>query len=650
LQEWLPSLSLWVQKKAMRPWLKYGIVICFSLAAVSCRSQGLKDTVVAIKDIPVQAAKLNGQQMVSTSDMELDRQYETGKRLSDVLGENTSVFIKNYGVGQLSSISVNGSSAAQTAILWNGIKINNPNTGQTDLALFDMGTIDNISLVNTASNQSVGGMLALNNNHTFSTDTLLSNNVIRYGSFNTLNLTSNNSYTIGRFYGSTKINYISSDNDFPFVNTTQIGNPVQIEKNAATSLLSFLQQLEVKLNRQYHLGAMFWVTDADRQLPPVMTDPSGFEHEWDKSYRSMAYFTGKKNAFSFSLKSSYLYDWLRYTDPVGAIDSRSSAQAIRNIFNASYDLRGRWLLDGTINYDHEQANSSGYNVTQARNVSGLSIAATYRYLGFSKIGLSMKQDLLEGRPLPFCPAAFISAGKAIHKHTINVTLNGARAYRLPALNDLYWTEGGNPNLQPEHAWNSSLNADYSFSNFIRVNANGFYDYVTNWILWTPSYNAIWTAENVKRVVSRGVNLSIRAQNKASLADKGFVIAFYAGYSYTNTISLDAATANDNSKDKQLIYVPLHNLSASLQLQYRRFYIRTIHSYTGIRYTATDDSQSLPGYYLTHVEVGKDFYFHHRQIGLAFRVNNIANAQYQVIAVRPMPGRNYEMTVRINLAK
>jgi iron complex outermembrane receptor protein len=151
-------------------------------------------------------------------------------------------------------------------------------------------------------------------------------------------------------------------------------------------------------------------------------------------------------------------------------------------------------------------------------------------------------------------------------------------------------------------------------------------------------------------VSRGVNVSLKAQNKVSLSDRGFVVAFHAGYSYTNTISLDAASADDDSKDKQLIYVPLHNFSASLQLQYRRFYIRTIHSFTGIRYTATDDSQFLPGYYLTHLEAGKDFYFHNQQIGLSFRVNNITNCQYQVIAQRPMPGRSYEMTVRLNLAK
>ena len=615
-------------------------------------AQGIKDSVIQMKTIPIEwnaNSKERTNIDLSTDNLKLDADYQTGKRVSDVLGENTSVFIKNYGVGQLSSISINGSSAAQTTIEWNGVKINSPTTGQVDLALFDMGTVDNMKVTNTATNQSVGGLLSLNNNKMFNSDTLISNNVIRYGSFNTLNLSSNNSYSIGMFSGSTKINYLRSDNDFPFVNNSQIGAPIQRETNAATSLVSFLQQLDFRI-KQYNVGVMFWVTDADRQLPPVMTDPSGSEHEWDRSYRSMAYFTGRKKAFTFSLKSSYLYDWLRYTDPVGAIDSRSTAQAIRSLFNLGYNFKDKLLLDGTINYDHELATSSGFDTLRSRNISGINISATYRFGRFSKAGESVKQDLLGTSALPFSPGAYILVGKTIKKSTFYAKLCGARTYRLPALNDLYWNPGGNPSLQPEHAWNSSLSLDYGYKSFVKFQVNGFYNYVTDWILWTPTQSGIWTAQNVKRVVSRGVNVSLKAQNKVSLSDRGFVVAFHAGYSYTNTISLDAASADDDSKDKQLIYVPLHNFSASLQLQYRRFYIRTIHSFTGIRYTATDDSQFLPGYYLTHLEAGKDFYFHNQQIGLSFRVNNITNCQYQVIAQRPMPGRSYEMTVRLNLAK
>lgn len=633
--------------------LKYGLSFLLLLCVYHGYAQHMEDTVVQMKTIPVECSVIGiayGVLTINTRDLKLDADYQTGKRISDILGENTSVFIKNYGVGQLSSISINGSSAAQTAIQWNGIKLNSPANGQTDLSLFDMGTVDNIKVTNNASNESMGGTLALNNSLPEDRlDTLISKNVIRYGSFSTLNLSSNNSYRFRRFSGATKINYIRSDNDFPFVNYTQIGAPVQRQTNAATSLLSFLQQLDLT-GRFYNVGIMFWLTDADRQIAPTMTQPVSHAHEWDRSYRTLAYFTGSKRAFKFSLKAAYLLDQLKYNDPIAAIDSRSFGHAFRNVFKATYNHKDKLNIDASLNYDHEIVTSTGFDLSKNRNLSGINLAVAYRFWGLSSVGISLRQDLLEAKVMPFSPSAYIALSRFVKGQFISAALSGARTYRIPSLNDLYWNTGGNPNLRPEHGWNSSLNIDYNFRQLFSVNINGFYNYVTDWILWHPTQSGIWTPDNVKQVLSRGVNMSIKLQNKVRLSDKGFVVVFYSGYSYTNTISLDAISSNDNSQNKQLIYVPLHNFSASLQVQYRHFYIRSIHSYTGIRYTTTDDSQSLSGYYLTHLELGKDFYFNSQQIGLSFRINNITESQYQVVDQRPMPGRSYEMTVRLNLTK
>ena len=74
-------------------------------------SQGIKDTVVQMKTIPIERnASITSITVTHSEENHLDADYQAGKRVSDVLGENTSVFIKNYGVGQLSSISINGRS------------------------------------------------------------------------------------------------------------------------------------------------------------------------------------------------------------------------------------------------------------------------------------------------------------------------------------------------------------------------------------------------------------------------------------------------------------------------------------------------------------------------------------------------------------
>ena len=51
--------------------------------------------------------------------------YEKGTlSLSDLLSENTPVFIKNHGRGALASASFRGTAASHTQVNWNGIKIN----------------------------------------------------------------------------------------------------------------------------------------------------------------------------------------------------------------------------------------------------------------------------------------------------------------------------------------------------------------------------------------------------------------------------------------------------------------------------------------------------------------------------------------------
>src|SRR5688500_5950650 len=51
---------------------------------------------------------------------------EEVRTLSDQLIDETSFYLKTYGNNQLSTITIRGTTASQTAVLWNGININSP--------------------------------------------------------------------------------------------------------------------------------------------------------------------------------------------------------------------------------------------------------------------------------------------------------------------------------------------------------------------------------------------------------------------------------------------------------------------------------------------------------------------------------------------
>jgi iron complex outermembrane receptor protein len=230
------------------------------------------------------------------------------------------------------------------------------------------------------------------------------------------------------------------------------------------------------------------------------------------------------------------------------------------------------------------------------------------------------------------------------KNRFLIGVMASHNFRFPTLNDLYWIPGGNPNLKEEKSINGELQAKYSYGKWLDVSLSNFYIYAQDWIQWIPQ-GPVWQAENFRRVFSRGLEATIHLSNGMGDNPRRFGIHFNASYTYTKATNLDGLSATDLSKGKQLIYTPYHNLSFGLQLQYQRFYLRSVNTFTGAVYTSTDNSQTLQGYFIPNLEAGKDFVINHLDVGLSFRVNNLGNAQYQAVAQRPMPGRNFEGTLR-----
>ena len=68
------------------------------------------------------------------------------RNLSDLLQDESPIFIKSYGLGGLATTSARGGSAQHTAILWNGFQINNASTGQIDLSLIPMQSAGSVAI------------------------------------------------------------------------------------------------------------------------------------------------------------------------------------------------------------------------------------------------------------------------------------------------------------------------------------------------------------------------------------------------------------------------------------------------------------------------------------------------------------------------
>jgi iron complex outermembrane receptor protein len=112
------------------------------------------------------------------------------------------------------------------------------------------------------------------------------------------------------------------------------------------------------------------------------------------------------------------------------------------------------------------------------------------------------------------------------------------------------------------------------------------------------------------------------------------------YAFNRSRSLDIK----ESRQKQLIYVPEHQLNGSVRTVLRNFSAGLTGSYTGKRYTTADNSSSLPGYTLVNFNAGYSFRTGRNIFDIAFRADNLLNKQYEVIAWYPMPGRSFLLSL------
>ncbi|MCX6199883.1 MAG: TonB-dependent receptor plug domain-containing protein [Bacteroidetes bacterium] len=598
-----------------------------------------KDTVMLDEVVKIEKLSSNNFQSPFT-----EMKYQNGKRLSDVLGEFSSVYVKNYGVGQLSSIAVRGTSASQTEVQWNGIKLNSPSLGQCDLSLFTLGMQQDLQLVRTGYRGTIGGTLQMNN--VLKIDSGISANLsLRAGSFKTFEGIGSVQYARKNISGTSSFSYLSAENNFQFQNIFKEGHPYQTQTNAVVRQLSFLQQLGGKINSHNELNFNLWLTEADRQIPPIMSKDAASESQYDYSLRSMLNWKAKYKLLKLSFTSAYIQDKLRYKNTEALIDETSLMQAFRNAFTTTYSFPFNLVLNAELNYDLERANVRAYGEAKSRNIFGMKFYTDYYLTNGLKFHFGFREDIVGKKPSVFAPELAINFSKRTKdaKHSFSSAVIASRNFRFPTLNDLYWVPGGNSDLKNERAWNGELNFKYANQKYFDISLNGFCLYVDDWIQWIPQGN-IWMPVNYKRVLSRGFEASLHATNDKH-NPKRFAIHFNASYTFTKTTNLDAANEFDQSAGMQLIYVPLHRVVAGVQLQYRKFYLRSVNSFVSRVFTSTDNVQFLKGYFLTDLEAGKDFTIDKYEIGMSFRVNNLANASYQNVAQHAMPGRNFEGTLR-----
>ena len=109
--------------------------------------------------------------------------------LTSLLNFNSPIYFKENGLGMVSSPSFRGTTAQQTAVIWNGININSQLNGQTDFNVISTSNYNTIAVRSGGGSviygsSAIGGSVHLNNELEFKNQ--FKNEIqINFGSFKT---------------------------------------------------------------------------------------------------------------------------------------------------------------------------------------------------------------------------------------------------------------------------------------------------------------------------------------------------------------------------------------------------------------------------------------------------------------------------------
>ena len=611
--------------------------------------------------------------------------------IADVLTFNSSVFVKQYGRGSLSTVAFRGTSASHTQVSWNGMKINSPMLGMTDFSMIPSYFIDDASLLHGSSSLSMSGG-GLGGAVVLSTEPAeykglgiqAVQGIGSYGTFDEfLRVTWGNEH----WQTSTRAVYSSSRNDFTYHNyNKKIDGKYPIDTNRCGAISDFhlLQEAYYNTGRGDRFGVNAWFMSSTRGVPMLSVDyrdnQSYINEQGEKTLRSVLSWDHERYSYKVHTKAGYngtrqSYDFIKDKgngQMVQMVESRSRINTVYAQSEAEFFLPGNWMLTAQLAaYQHfvQSKDRNAAALTGSATIEGnvQKIAIGYNQARFEmlsylsakwqptqRLGLSasLREELYGDSFTPLIPALYADYLLS-RRGNVRLKASASRNFRFPTLNDLYFMPGGNPDLKPEKGL--SYDAGFSFatarndSYSLEGEVTWFDSYIDDWIVWIPTFKGYWTPRNIKQVHAYGIETKAGGFLQFS---KDLQLHLNGSFSWTPSINNgDPADWADEAIGKQLVYVPLFSSSVNGSLAYKSWKLTYKWCYYSERFTTSDNDiktkigRVLP-YFMNDIVLEKRFVTAPAELSLKLAVNNLFNEEYESVLNRPMPGRNFEFFIEI----
>lgn len=649
----------------------------------SALSYSMKDTLVELPQVVVRAARIFQKETAGMKQSHVDSlviNHKSHLSLSDLLSENTPVFIRNHGRGALATASFRGTAPSHTQVNWNGIRINSPMAGMVDFSLIPVYIIDEVELKHgTASvaggSGGLGGAVNIGNKVNWNNGKGLKymQGVGSYGTFDEfLDMTAGNRKLQSR----TRLYHNQSKNDYTFVNNNiadidpvsgQITHPVDTNRHAAYTRYGFLQEVYLRPGNKNAVSVKWWSQWANRSIPRTTSyegpDNSNINRQADTDHRVVADWSHYTAHGRWIVRTGFTWKQLDYTLKnnvpglgfVPAIFSESTQRGFLNHLGYSRSFSRNFSLEAALdaNSQHVVSSESVMQTGYDRQRTELSAMLALRKSFFDRLNLNLmvRQERVGRTFTPLIPYAGFDV-RLVKNATLILKGSVSGNYRMPTLDDLYWQPGGNPELAPEEGFSYETGLEYQAvlaGQSVEAGVTFYRADIDNWIIWIPGFKAYWEPRNIRRVKAQGLEASLRIKGFAGPVSYGLL----AGYALNSSKNYgDVIVWGDESYGKQLVYVPLHSGNLMLSIAHKGYQVMWQHNAYSERFTTSSNDVSqrnrLYPYYMNDVSLGKDLAIKTVSVAIGLKVYNVFNESYRNVLYRPMPGRNFMLSLTLKV--
>ncbi len=563
--------------------------------------------------------------------------------VAELLANESTVFVKSYGLGSLASTSIRGGSASQTAILWNGFALTSIMNGQLDFSLIPVSVSNSLQLQYGGGSSLYGsgamaGTVLLSSAPRLNQGKILSMRS-SMGSFGTFRNNLELGISKQKIATSVKFYHAQAENDFEYINPYNQNKERQ--KNARLRNYGMIADSRILLAGQQSLHISAWWQQTKREVPSTLLQSLNQTSQEDRATRLTAEWQRAGAQASYFARAAWINEFLDYRDSIAQIYEISRTQQLISEIESKLRLGKGHSFNYGIHASHAIGKHNAYAGKESRTSTALFASYIYQSANNKLHGnIAMRQELVNAT---WSPLTYSAGAQYALLPRLWLKGNFAKVYRLPTFNDLYWQPGGNPELLPEEGLTYEGGALWRWTSkriALETEWTAFSKNIDNWIMWLPDNN-YWRPENIMNVWSRGMETGSKI--KWQSGDWLFHLGLHT--SYVRATNSKAKTANDNSVGKQLIYTPMYSGSARAGVQYKDWYMSYHHYYNGYRYTATDNSEYLEPNAVGSLHLAYKFSGWRIPLTATFDVNNIWNKDYQAVLNRPMPGRHYTLSLQ-----